>query len=63
MKSYQSNQIQHVHPLNDTKEHVTSGYVEGERCWCKPREEDVDGNGLVVIHNSADGREKRERRA
>jgi len=43
--------MQHVVPTNDTREHNTFG-----PCWCNP--EIRDG---VVIHNSADGREKDEK--
>jgi hypothetical protein len=45
--------MQHVVPTNDTREHNTFG-----PCWCNP--EIRDG---VVIHNSADGREKDEEAA
>lgn len=41
-----------VVPLDDLAEHV----IEGQ-CWCQPYEEDG-----VLIHNSADRREQRERR-
>jgi hypothetical protein len=39
-----------VSPIGDLREHVMS-----ERCWCKPF---WDGN--VLVHNSADQREKFE---
>lgn len=45
--------IQHIYPLNDLKEHETNG----ENCWCEPTEEEIANNGLLIIHNSADGRE------
>ncbi len=40
-----------VVPRNDLREHVF-----GRKCWCKPFEEDG-----VIVHNSADGRERFER--
>ena len=42
----------HVYPVNDTRAHTT------ENCWCAPTEED----GQIIIHNSADEREKFETR-
>lgn len=47
----------HVYPVNDLTEHE----LEGTCCWCQP---DVDWNQpeVLVVHNSADGRELRERR-
>jgi hypothetical protein len=41
-----------VVPLDDLREHI-----EGDGCWCRPR---VDEG--VIVHNSADGREKYETR-
>lgn len=41
----------HVYPINDLRHHE----LDGEKCWCKPQEEDG-----VIIHNSMDGREKYE---
>lgn len=41
----------HVIPLNDRKVHVDS-----ETCHCKPRKQQ-EPNGVIVIHNSYDGRE------
>lgn len=45
----------HVVPVNDTFKHDSSG----SPCWCGPREEAVtnDGTGVVITHNSFDGRE------
>lgn len=43
----------HVVPLNDVKAHRERDCGE---CWCAPRVE-RHGDGVVVIHNSADGRE------
>lgn len=42
----------HVTPTNDLKEHIE----EGTQCWCNP-ELDYSGAEIIVIHNSADGRE------
>lgn len=44
-----------VVPLDDLLEHSD----EGTECWCDPRIE-VEGAGLLVVHNSFDGREIRE---
>ena len=49
--------IWHVSPIDDLREHVTSG-AKGQ-CWCHPRVEEED-SGYVVIHNSMDGREQYE---
>lgn len=48
--------IQHIYPLNDLKEHET----DSKKCWCSPQEEEIPPCGLLVIHNSADGREQYE---
>lgn len=49
----------HVHPLGDLVEHDIS-----EDCACGPRPQPVkreDGSvGWLLVHNSLDGREKRE---
>jgi hypothetical protein len=49
----------HVHPLHDLIEHELTG-----DCPCGPRPEPVkrdDGSvGWLLVHNSLDGREKRE---
>ena len=42
----------HTIPIDDIKEHELS-----EDCWCRP---EVDFDIGIVIHNSADGREKFE---
>lgn len=47
--------IIHTYPLNDLKEHI----LEGDKCWCKPEDEEYFGN-ILRIHNSADGREDYE---
>ena len=44
---------QHVYPLKDRKEHVLSG----PSCWCKPYTQRGENESVVVVHNSADGRE------
>lgn len=48
----------HVLPVDDLREHQNVVTVD-EDCWCNPRWEFVDG-GVVVVHNSADGREIKE---
>jgi len=50
------NQIIHTYPSNDLKEHDT----ETPQCWCHPVIE-VLAHGIHVIHNSADGRELKEK--
>ncbi len=45
--------IVHVYPVNDTYPHTTGD----KRCACKPRITQVEGGGIVVCHNSYDGRE------
>lgn len=40
-----------VYPEGDLREHITDGHA----CWCGAEEEDG-----VIVHNSADGREKFE---
>lgn len=42
----------HSYPLDDLREHD----VDGDNCWCRPTL-----NGIVLVHNSLDGREIRER--
>ena len=42
----------HVIPDADIAEHVTVG----AECWCCPEIED-NGESLLVVHRSADGRE------
>jgi hypothetical protein len=53
--------IWHVYPINDEKEHNlnTEFPVIGEpvcKCECLPIHE-KEGEGLVIVHNSFDGRE------
>lgn len=50
-----------VVPVNDLKPHI-----DGRGCWCSPKVEQVRNEagrkcGVVVTHNSADGRELIER--
>lgn len=44
----------HVMPINDLCEHSQ------ECCWCNPKIERTWDDSVVVIHNSADGRELQE---
>lgn len=46
--------VMHIVPVDDVKEHLLA---RDGRCWCNPR---VEWNGLVYVHNSADGREDYE---
>ncbi len=52
----------HVYPVNDGTKHDTDG---GE-CWCRPRVEWLDSDGMpyadgpLIVHSSADGREMDE---
>lgn len=53
----------HVYPLNDSREHVTSG--DGP-CWCNPATQKVTDErgyllGEIVTHTAADGRINQER--
>lgn len=49
-------QIIHVLPVDDYVDHAQ----HGTRCLCKPSAEVVEG-GLIISHNSWDGRELYER--
>ena len=42
----------HVYPVNDLRPHTL------ENCWCDPQPDDV--NGDILVHSSADEREKFE---
>lgn len=46
--------IRHLHivPVNDLREHDE----QTEACWCQPRLE-REGRTIIVVHQSADGRE------
>jgi hypothetical protein len=43
--------IEHYVPLDDCREHIAD-----PNCWCEPVYE-VDEEGELYLHNSADGRE------
>lgn len=45
----------HVLPVKDLAEHVCS-----VACWCQPRISEEGLGNRVIIHNSLDGRERRE---
>jgi hypothetical protein len=49
-------QIIHTYPSNDLQEHEK----ETPQCWCHPQIEVLE-RGIHVIHNSADGRELKEK--
>lgn len=48
----------HVYPVNDAEEHDTESRG---KCWCNPKMERQDSGNLVIVHNSLDGRDKKER--
>jgi hypothetical protein len=53
--------VVHVVPVNDLREHTETG----ADCWCEPRvlDEGTDPAGepaRVIVHSSADGRERWE---
>jgi len=43
----------HVYPINDIHEHT----FEGDTCACNPSVQPQEGGGVVIVHNSWDGRE------
>lgn len=45
----------HVIPIDDIKEHSELPY-----CSCKPKVQIVEYGGMLIIHNSFDGREQWE---
>lgn len=47
----------HVYPINDLREHITN---DSTSCPCKPAVEFREDGEVLVIHNSWDGREKKE---
>ncbi len=48
----------HVYPVNDWLEHSTNGLA----CQCNPKLERTENDdGWIVIHNSFDGREYKEK--
>lgn len=55
---FQDNAV-HCYPLNDLQPHATDGLP----CPCGPTKETVEGGGVVMIHNSFDGREILEKAA
>lgn len=66
MKKYQdyienidTDNVWHTYPVNDLKEHVVNGL---KVCWCNPRIEKQPNDGLLVLHNSKDGRELKEKK-
>ena len=46
-------QIFHVVPRNDLREHDCNRM----ECWCRPTLNDEEDGGYIVVHNSMDGRE------
>jgi hypothetical protein len=53
--------IQHVYPAGDDGEHLLHClYIETDRpvclCPCKPRHQETEQGGLIVIHDAYDGR-------
>ena len=53
---YDKNNIWHIEPINDLDDHNTDGI----ECHCNPKLQIQDNGGLVVVHNSYDGREMEE---
>jgi hypothetical protein len=45
----------HVVPCNDLRKHQLDS-----TCWCQPYDEEPIGSVDIIVHNSADGREKYE---
>ena len=45
-------EIWHILPINDLKEHTESSY-----CECDPTVDVQDSGNVLVIHNAFDGRE------
>jgi hypothetical protein len=50
--------VVHVVPINDLREHSIDARFP---CECLPEEQFVEGGGVVIVHNSWDGREITER--
>lgn len=48
----------HVIPNNDLMKHDTESQ---ENCWCNPKIEEQDNGNWVIVHNSLDGREYKEK--
>lgn len=53
---YDKTNVWHVYPVGDLKPHVTRVPI----CHCNPKLQVQDNGGLVVTHNSYDGREMEE---
>lgn len=47
--------IYHVYPVSDLREHDTT-CVKVSRCWCNPVLQ-IEDEGVIIVHNSMDGRE------
>lgn len=55
---------QHVVPLNDLKEHNVTTHIRPKGhglaycdCECRPEHIELEGGGMVIVHNAYDGRE------
>lgn len=48
--------VHHIYPTNDIREHITQKFQNHQPCWCDP-ELKIQGMSILLIHNSADGRE------
>ena len=53
---YDKNNVWHIVPTNDVKPHITRIPI----CHCNPKLEIQENGGLIVKHNSLDGREYQE---
>lgn len=51
-------QFTHVYPVGDAEKHNTES--QGS-CWCNPTLEQQGDGDWIIVHNSLDGREKKER--
>jgi hypothetical protein len=58
INNYKSDNVWHVFPVNDLAKHEIDSDIV---CWCNPKVEKQENNGLVVVHKSKDGREFREK--
>lgn len=54
MITFADPEIVHVLPIDDLRPHQEIG----TDCWCEP---ELKEDGRLVVHNSADGREFKER--
>lgn len=50
--NYDKNNVWHVTPVNDLKEHQ-----DNIKCPCNPKIEILDNGGMVVTHKAYDNRE------